>query len=44
MLLEINTTCKPSTNLGYLLHKHPDKLQTFEISTGKAHVFYTEAN
>ena len=44
MLLEINTTHQPATDLGYLLHKHPDKLQTVELSTGKAHIFYTEAN
>jgi 3' terminal RNA ribose 2'-O-methyltransferase Hen1 len=44
MLLEINTTHKPATDLGYLLHKHPDKLQTFDLSVGKAHIFYPEAN
>jgi 3' terminal RNA ribose 2'-O-methyltransferase Hen1 len=26
-----------------LLHKHPDKLQTVELSVGNAHVFYPEA-
>lgn len=44
MLLEINTTHKPATDLGYLLHKHPDRLQTVELSVGNAHVFYPEAN
>lgn len=44
MLLEISTTHKPATDLGYLLHKHPDKIQTFELSIGNAHVFYPEAN
>ena len=43
MLLTISTTHKPATDLGYLLHKHPDKLQTFDLSFGKAHVFYPEA-
>jgi 3' terminal RNA ribose 2'-O-methyltransferase Hen1 len=43
MLLEINTTHKPATDLGYLLHKHPDKFQTVELSVGNAHVFYPEA-
>jgi hypothetical protein len=27
MLLEITTTAKPATDLGYLLHKHPERLQ-----------------
>jgi 3' terminal RNA ribose 2'-O-methyltransferase Hen1 len=44
MLLEITTTHQPATDLGYLLHKHPDKLQTIELSVGQAHVFYPEAN
>ncbi len=44
MLLEIATTHKPATDLGYLLHKHPDKLQSFGLSFGKAHVFYPEAS
>ena len=43
MLLNITTTHQPATDLGYLLHKHPDKCQTFTISFGKAHVFYPEA-
>jgi 3' terminal RNA ribose 2'-O-methyltransferase Hen1 len=44
MLLEINTTYKPATDLGFLLHKHPDKLQTVELSAGNAHIFYPEAD
>ncbi len=43
MLLTITTTHQPATDLGYLLYKHPDRFQTFDISYGKAHVFYTEA-
>jgi 3' terminal RNA ribose 2'-O-methyltransferase Hen1 len=42
MLLNITTTHTPATDLGYLLHKHPDKFQTLELSVGKAHVFYPE--
>ena len=42
MLLNISTTHYPATDLGYLLHKHPDKFQTIELSVGKAHVFYPE--
>lgn len=44
MLLTITTTHSPATDLGYLLHKHPDRLQSFELSFGKAHVFYPEAS
>ncbi len=43
MLLTISTTHQPATDLGYLLHKHPGKLQTVDLSHGKAHVFYPEA-
>ena len=43
MLLTLTTTHQPATDLGYLLHKNPAKLQTFELSFGKAHVFYPEA-
>jgi 3' terminal RNA ribose 2'-O-methyltransferase Hen1 len=43
MLLTLATTHRPATDLGYLLHKNPTKLQTFELSFGKAHVFYPEA-
>jgi 3' terminal RNA ribose 2'-O-methyltransferase Hen1 len=44
MLLTISTNHEPATDLGYLLHKHPDRCQTFELSFGRAHVFYPEAN
>ena len=44
MLLTISTTHQPATDLGFLLHKHPDRCQTFELTFGKAHVFYPEAN
>ena len=44
MLLTISTKHSPATDLGYLLHKHPDKLQGVEISDGKAHVFYPQVN
>lgn len=33
----------PATDLGFLLHKHPGKLQTFATSVGPVHVFYPEA-
>ncbi len=43
MLLSITATCEPATDLGYLLHKHPDRLQSFAVPAGTAHVFYPEA-
>ncbi len=43
MLLTISTTRRPATDLGFLLHKHPDKVQSFDLSFGQAHVFYPEA-
>lgn len=44
MLLTITTTFSPATDLGFLLHKHPERLQSFELAYGQAHVFYPEAN
>src|SRR5215469_8152213 len=32
-----------ATDLGFLLHKNPARVQSFEVSTGTAHVFYPEA-
>ena len=43
MLLTIRTTHAPATDLGYLLHKNPARVQTFDLSFGRAHVFYPEA-
>jgi 3' terminal RNA ribose 2'-O-methyltransferase Hen1 len=40
MLLTLSTNHQPATDLGYLLHKHPDRLQSFELSFGNAQVFY----
>ena len=42
MLLTITTTHKPTTDLGYLLHKHPEKFQSVDLSIGKAHIFYPD--
>jgi len=44
MLLTITTTHSPATALGYLLHKHPDRFQSFKLTFGKASVFYPEAS
>ncbi|MFI6559872.1 3' terminal RNA ribose 2'-O-methyltransferase Hen1 [Streptomyces sp. NPDC050534] len=46
MFLTITTTGtpeRPATDLGFLLHKHPDKAQAFSTSYGTAHVVYPEA-
>lgn len=43
MFLTLSTTHRPATDLGYLLHKHPDRAQVFQIAGGTAHVFYPEA-
>lgn len=47
VFLTISTTGdpgRPATDLGFLLHKHPEKAQTFSTSHGTAHVFYPEAS
>ena len=44
MLLTITSTYPPATDLGYLLHKHPKRVQEFRLNFGKAHVFYPEAS
>src|SRR4051794_40420507 len=44
MLLTITSTNAPATDLGYLLHKNPSRLQSFPLSFGQAHVFYPEAS
>ena len=44
VLLTITSTSPSATDLGFLLHKHPDRAQTFELPVGQAHVFYPEAS
>ena len=44
VLLTITTTARPASDLGFLLHKHPDKVQAFRQSFGTAHVFYPQAS
>ncbi|MGW3108894.1 3' terminal RNA ribose 2'-O-methyltransferase Hen1 [Streptomyces sp. NPDC001100] len=47
MFLTITTTGtpeRPATDLGFLLHKHPEKAQAFSTSYGKAYVLYPEAD
>lgn len=43
MLLTLTSTAPEATDLGFLLHKHPAKVQSFDLPVGTAHVFYPEA-
>lgn len=43
MLLEITNTTRPAADLGFLLHKHPAKVQSFPLAFGVAQVFYPSA-
>jgi 3' terminal RNA ribose 2'-O-methyltransferase Hen1 len=42
MLLTVTTTHRPAADLGFLLHKHPAKVQSFHLSFGAAHTYYPE--
>jgi len=42
VLLTLTSTTPPATDLGYLLHKHPARVQSFELPVGRATVFYPE--
>jgi 3' terminal RNA ribose 2'-O-methyltransferase Hen1 len=42
VLLTISTTAESASDLGFLLHKHPGRVQSFDVSVGVAHVFYPE--
>jgi 3' terminal RNA ribose 2'-O-methyltransferase Hen1 len=43
VLLTLTTTHQPATDLGFLLHKHPDRVQSFDLPVGSARVAYPEA-
>jgi len=43
MILTITTTQADARQLGYLLGKHPDRVQVKELPFGKAHIFFPEA-
>ena len=43
ILLTITTTHRPATDLGFLLHKHPNRFQSYDLSFGRAHAYYPEA-
>lgn len=44
MIFTLKTTRYPATDLGYLLHKNPANCHSFDLSIGKAHVFFPETN
>ncbi|HEY3175421.1 MAG TPA: 3' terminal RNA ribose 2'-O-methyltransferase Hen1 [Candidatus Polarisedimenticolia bacterium] len=44
MLLTITNEKPPATDLGYLLHKKPARVQRFSLAFGAATVFYPEAS
>lgn len=44
MLLTITYEGCDTQDLGYLLHKNPNRAQQFELSYGKAYVFYPEVS
>ena len=43
MFLEVATTHRPATDLGFLVHKNPSRLHAVELPVGTAHLFYPEA-
>ena len=44
MILTITWEGKNTQDLGFLLYKHPERAQQFELSYGKAYVFYPEVS
>ena len=44
MLLTLTVDGDAAADLSYLLHKRPDRFQSFDASFGKAHVFYPEVS
>lgn len=43
MILTLSTTHQPATDLGYLLHKNPDRHHVSDLPFGTAHVLYPDA-
>jgi hypothetical protein len=43
MFLQITTTHRPATDLGFLLHKNPARLHEVELTFGKAWLCFPEA-
>ena len=43
MLLTLTTSMPTAGDLGYVLHKHPDRAQRFDVAVGTAHVVWPDA-
>ncbi|MDE0318611.1 MAG: 3' terminal RNA ribose 2'-O-methyltransferase Hen1 [Acidimicrobiaceae bacterium] len=43
MLVSLTSTTPDARDLGFLLHKHPDRVRSVDVGFGHAHVFYPEA-
>jgi 3' terminal RNA ribose 2'-O-methyltransferase Hen1 len=43
VLLTVSTTMPDARDLGFVLHKHPDRAQSFDVAVGRAHVLWPEA-
>ncbi|MEO1204962.1 MAG: 3' terminal RNA ribose 2'-O-methyltransferase Hen1 [Pseudomonadota bacterium] len=43
MILTLTTTHQPATDLGFLLHKNPDRLHQMDVGFGTAHLFFPDA-
>ncbi len=41
--MTLSATMPDATDLGFLLHKHPDRAQSFNVGAGTAHVFWPAA-
>jgi len=44
MLVTIGANGPNSSDLGFLLHKHPDRVRSVDVGHGRAHVFYPEVS
>ena len=42
--LTLCSTARDASDLGFLLHKHPERAQELDLPVGRAHVFYPEAS
>lgn len=43
VLVSISCTGPNAPDLGFLLHKHPDRVRSVDVGNGRAHVFYPES-
>ncbi len=44
MILTISTEHSPATDLGFLLHKHPQRRHQVQLAFGQAHVFFPQVD